>query len=366
MRSWFLTLSLLLLAASATFHTAEARGGRGRGGGSFGGLFGGWRKYKKPSSSGGGRRVVSGSPVHTAMTVPKPPPPPPQPPKPMMVPKQQVPSYPRQQMPPGYGYGSYPMGQSSGTVYASPQALPPGAVFLSQPPVGMNRGLGGSGDFLTGMLAGHMMNNLLFGHRHHGSHIIRNRGEEEQVAQGNGRQIIIVNNGQQLPEEVAQNETTISGEASVVVPPENPLNEEDGAGEDEETVEGHGDGDEESAPVSSEESPDPEATLPPMLDGGIVCFPIMMNETDPENPEVTRQVERVACFPVPPHNSVSPPPWNHPTTEPPIVAGDIVGGSEAGGSVGAPEGQHDEGAGDAVEVASFVAGRAANVKTDSS
>lgn len=181
------------------------------------------------------------------------------------------------------------------------------------------------------------------------------------AAQGNGRQIIIVNNGQ--PEGVAQNETTISGEATAVVPPENPLTEEETAEEEEENEEGHGDGDEESAGVSSEESPDSEATLPPMLDGGIVCFPIMLNETDPENPEVTRQVERVACFPVPPHNSASPPPWNLPTTEPPIVAGDIVGGSEVGGSVGGSEGP---GAGAAVEVASFVAGRAASVKTDSS
>lgn len=141
MKSWYLALSLLLLAAS-TIQPTDARGGRGRGGGSFGGLFGGWRKYKKPSSSGGGRRVVSGSPVHTAMTVPKPPPPPPAPPKmPMMPPKQQIPSYPRQQMPPGYGFGSYP-GQGSGTYYANAQALPAGAVYYAQPPVGMNRGIG--------------------------------------------------------------------------------------------------------------------------------------------------------------------------------------------------------------------------------
>ncbi|XP_016969289.2 uncharacterized protein LOC108037268 [Drosophila rhopaloa] len=349
MRSWYLVLCLLLIAAF-TFQPAEARGGRGRGGGSFGGLFGGWRKYKKPSSSGGARRVVSGSPVHTAMTVPKLPPPPPAPPKPMMPPKQQIPSYPRQQMPAGYGYGSHP-GQGSGTYYANAQALPAGAVYYAQPPVGMNRGLG-TGDFLTGMLAGHMMNNLLFGHRHHVYH--RNQ-EGGPSPQGNGRQIIIVNNGQQ--EGVLQNETTISGEASAVVPPENPLTEE----EEEEPEEGLGEG--ESEPVSSEESPEFEATSQPYPDGGIICFPITLNETDPQNSEVMREVERVVCFPAPPNNPDQFQPTA--TTEPPIVAGDIVGGAEDGSHGGAGDEVSNANAGAPIEVANFVAARAAQVELDS-
>ncbi|XP_032575119.1 uncharacterized protein LOC6612167 [Drosophila sechellia] len=348
MKSWYLALSLLLLAAS-TFQPTDARGGRGRGGGSFGGLFGGWRKYKKPSSSGGGRRVVSGSPVHTAMTVPKPPPPPPAPPKmPMMPPKQQIPSYPRQQMPPGYGFGSYP-GQGSGTYYANAQALPAGAVYYAQPPVGMNRGIG-TGDFLTGMLAGHMMNNVLFGHRHHTYH--RNPEEGQSSPQGNGRQIIIVNNGQQ--EGVLHNETTISGESSAVVPPENPLTEE-------EDVEGQGEGDGGSEAVSSEESTESEATPQPYPDGGIICFPIMLNETDPENSEVMREVERVVCFPAPPHNPDNFQPTI--TTEPPIVAGDIVGGADDGTEVGG--GDEVSHAGTPVDVANFVAARDDEVETDS-
>ncbi|XP_017042526.2 LOW QUALITY PROTEIN: uncharacterized protein LOC108088968 [Drosophila ficusphila] len=346
MRSWYLTLSLLLIAASI-FHSAEARGGRGRGGGSFGGLFGGWRKYKKPSSSGGGRRVVNGSPVHTAMTVPKPPPPP-APPKPIMPSKQQIPSYPRQQMPAGYGYGSYP-GQGSGTYYANAQALPAGAVYYAQPPVGMNRGLG-TGDFLTGMLAGHMMNNLLFGHRHHAYH--RNR-EEVPSPEGNGRQIIIVNNGQQAG--VAQNETTISGEASAVVPPENPITEEE--------EEGQGEGGGGSESVSSEESPEFEATPQPYPDGGIICFPIMLNETDPENSEVMREVERVVCFPAPPHNPDIQPTI---TTEPPIVAGDIVSGAENGSEGGGRDEVSNGGSGGPIELANFVATRAAALEVRSS
>ncbi|XP_026834317.1 uncharacterized protein LOC113564066 [Drosophila erecta] len=265
----------------------------------------------------------TGSPVHTAMAVPQPPPPPPAPPKmPMMPPKQQIHSYPRQQTPPGYGFGSFPS-QGGGTYYANAQALPAGAVYYAQPPVGMNRGMR-TGDFLTGMLAGHMMNNVLFGHRHHTYH--RNPEEGQSAPQANGRQIIIVNNGQR--EGVLHNETTISGEASAVVPPENPLTEE-------EDVEGQGEGEVESEPVSSEEFTDLEATPRPYPDGGIICFPVMLNETDPENPEVTREVERVACFPAPPHSPENFQPTM--TTEQPIVAGDIIGGADDGSEGGAAD-----------------------------
>ncbi|XP_039502650.1 potassium/sodium hyperpolarization-activated cyclic nucleotide-gated channel 2 [Drosophila santomea] len=346
MKSWYLALSLLLLAAS-TFQPSDARGGRGRGGGSFGGLFGGWRKYKKPASSGSGRRVLSGSPVHTAMTMPNPPPPAP-PKMPMMPPKQQIPSYPRQQMPPGYGFGSYP-GQGSGTYYANAQALPAGAVYYAQPPVGMNRGMG-TGDFLAGMLATHMMSKVLFGHRH--QTYPRNPLEEQSSPQGSGRQIIIVNNGQQQGPAL-HNETTISGEASAVVPPENPLTEEEDA-------EGQGEG-EVSASVSSEESKELGATPQPYPDGGIICFPIMLNETDPDNSEVMREVERVACFPAPPPNPENFQPTI--TTEPPIVAGDIIDeaddGSEGGG---ADDVSH---AGTPIDVANLVAARHGDVETDS-
>ncbi|XP_017152793.1 uncharacterized protein LOC108162523 [Drosophila miranda] len=342
MRSCCSVLCLLLVTV-AVLHPSEARGGRGRGGGSFGGLFGGWRKYKKPSSSGGGRRVVSGSPVHTAMTVPKPPPPPPAPPKAMMPPKQQIPSYPRQQMPAGYNYPTHP---GQGTYYSNAQSLPAGAVYYAQPPMSMSRG-SGTGDFLTGMLAGHMMNNMLFGHRHHVYH--RNREGEDQIAQtaqGNGRQIIIINNGQ--PEEAALNETTISEEAGAAVAPENPLTEEE----------------ESSSATSSEESADVEGTALP-TPGAIVCFPITLNETDPEQPDLMREVERVVCFPAPSNPEAGdlldgPEQGSTTTTDPPVVAGEI--GADAGGaSEGNTEGNE---ASEPVEVASYVAGRAASVDVD--
>lgn len=225
----------------------------------------------------------------------------------------------------------------------------------------------GTGDFLTGMLAGHMMNNLLFGHRHHVSHVYHRNGEGDPSSQGTGRQIIIVNNGQ--PEGVAQNETSISQEVSAVASPKNPLTDENEDGEEAgeesgaeaEAAESEG----ESSPISSEESLESGTTPPPSRpSGGIICFPIMLNETDPESPDRVREVERIVCFPAPASNPENFPPTT--TAEPPIVAGDIGDGADATGVEGAGDGGSEDGSdasADApIEVASYVAGRASAVQ----
>ncbi|KAH8262974.1 hypothetical protein KR044_002762, partial [Drosophila immigrans] len=327
----FIPLLLLLLIASACLvQPAAARGGRGRGGGSFGGIFGGWRsKYgSKSSSSGGGRRVVSGSPVHTAMTVPKvplPPPPPPQP-KSMSMPKPQLGNYPRQQLPPGYSY-SYGSAPSQGTYYANAQALPTGAVYYAQPPTN-SRGLGVN-DFLTGYLAARLMSGIHHGHYHH---TYRQNPSQQQPAEAapaeNGRQIIVINNGQQT---VAEGEGEADGVTeqplNETLMPESPLSNEE----------------EEQEEYSSEElsTESTDTTAPPV--GGIVCFPIRLNETDPLNAEQVREVERIACVPASTLNAMANVDCqNDPqcmldqagssttSTEPPIVAGDI--GSAADGA----------------------------------
>ncbi|ALC38620.1 CG31706 [Drosophila busckii] len=288
------TLTLLLAAYLLLLPPpCEARGGRGRGGGSFGGLFGGWRsKYgSKSSSSGGGRRVLSGSPVHTAMPMPKPPPPPPPQVKPMNMPKPQAGGYPRQQLP-----------QGQGMFYSNAQALPHGAVYYAQPPTSM---LGGSGmnGFLTGMLAGRLMDSVLFGHRHHhGSHVYQqNQQVQTEAAAGSGRDIVIINNGQ--GEQQQAQSTNHAAEQTKL--------EENSAAE----------------------------AAPPV--GGLMCFPIMLNETDANNSNLMVEVERIVCIPAP-----APAPELKPedcqgdlqclleqsldisTTEPPIVAGDIGGAAE--------------------------------------
>uniref|UniRef100_A0A1A9ZD74 Uncharacterized protein n=1 Tax=Glossina pallidipes TaxID=7398 RepID=A0A1A9ZD74_GLOPL len=63
-------LYLLILNIVLIVNVCEARGGgRGRGGSFGGGLFGGWRKYKKPvTNNGRTRRIVSSSPMHTVLT----------------------------------------------------------------------------------------------------------------------------------------------------------------------------------------------------------------------------------------------------------------------------------------------------------
>lgn len=205
-----------------------------------------------------------------------------------------------------------------------------------------------------------MMNNLLFGHRHHVSHVYHRSGEGDPSGQGTGRQIIIVNNGQS--EGVAQNETLISQEVSAVASPKNPLTDEDEEGEEAgedtgaeaEAAESEG----ESSPISSEESPESGTTPPPSLpSGGIICFPIKLNETDPESPDRVREVERIVCFPAPASNPENFPPTT--TAEPPIVAGDIGDGAEGdGGSEDGSEAPADA----LIEVASYVAGRASEVQ----
>ncbi|EDW03678.1 uncharacterized protein LOC6561542 [Drosophila grimshawi] len=330
------TLLCLLLMAACLAVPSVARGGRGRGGGSFGGLFGGWRsKYgSKSSSSGGGRRVVSGSPVHTAMTVPKLPPPPPPPPGKMM-PKPQVASYPRQQLPPGYSYNAAAAAapQPQGTYYANAQTLPPGAVYYAQPPTSMSMGSGTNG-FLTGMLAGRLMDSMLFGHhRQHVSHVYpQTQQVDAATAAGNtGRDIIIINNGQ--PQ--TNGEKEVEGEGQ-----QQPLDEELASSEGP-MVEGE---EESEESVSSEETLDATATAAEPPVGGIVCFPIMLNETDPQNAELQREVERVICFPVPKHDPqlASGDCQNNPqcllelsttSTVPPIVAGDIGGAADVDASV---------------------------------
>ncbi|EDW13169.1 uncharacterized protein Dmoj_GI21387 [Drosophila mojavensis] len=323
MKQAYTLLCVVLLTASLAVPSA-ARGGRGRGSGSFGGLFGGWRsKYgSKSSSSGSGRRVVSGSPVHTAMTVPKLPPPPP-PPVSSKV-KPHVASYPRQQPPPPPGYG-YAPAASQGTYYANAQALPAGAVYYAQPPTSM--GIGPGTGFLTGLLAGRLMDNVLFGHHQHVSHVYH-QNQEGQPASGNGREIIIINNGQQQTEgETQQPPNDSLSPVDAVASPANPFPNKD--------VQQEGESDEEAANSTA---------MPVAPAGGIICFPIMINETDPQNPELVNEVQRVVCFPAPTADPQSADCQNDPicvlqhggsttSTVPPIVAGDIGGAAAASDSL---------------------------------
>ncbi|XP_017097262.2 uncharacterized protein [Drosophila bipectinata] len=106
--------------------------------------------------------------------------------------------------------------------------------------------------------------------------------------------------------------------------------------------------------ISSEESPR----------DGIMCFPIMLNETDPESPDKVREVELMVCLPVP----LSKPEYFPPTTtpEPSVAFDDIGGGAEETGAEGADDGDSVKGS-DAstdapIEVASYVAGRASEVQ----
>lgn len=173
------------------------------------------------------------------------------------------------------------------------------------------------------MLAGRLMDSVLFGHRHHVTHVYHQNPQGEAAAAANGREIIVINNGQQQQQqEGAATEVTLN----------EPLSPQ--TGEDASSSQQH-----ETADFSADSN---ESTAPPELpagSGGIICFPIKLNETDPQQPEVQREVERIVCFPAPnPADCQNNPECLHmlgittTSTEPPIVAGDIGGSQEDGGS----------------------------------
>lgn len=174
----------------------------------------------------------------------------------------------------------------------------------------------GTSGFLTGMLAGRLMDSMLFGHRQHVTHVYhQNPQGEAAAAAANGREIIVINNGQPQAEAEAEPQS-----------PPNPLTSEDAAAQQEGTGES----------AESGESGESTATPEMPVATGIICFPIRLNETDPQQPEVQHEVERIVCFPAP-----NPADCQHnpecllelgisttSTTAPPIVAGDIGGSVE--------------------------------------
>lgn len=181
----------------------------------------------------------------------------------------------------------------------------------------------GTSGFLSGMLAGRLMDSMLFGHRHHVTHVYHQnpQGEAAAAATANGREIIVINHGQQPSEVSSPVEVSLNEPQS----PQNPLQtSEDASAQQQE------------ATHSSAESG--ESTAPPEMPvgSGIVCFPIRLNETDPQQPEMQHEVERIVCFPAPNPADCQ----NNPecllelgisttsSTEPPIVAGDIGGSLE--------------------------------------
>lgn len=259
------------------------------------------------------------------------------------MPKPQIRSYPRQQLPPGYSYAAPP---AAGTFYANAQALPAGAVYYAQPPSSMvsgewvesSLGLGridpslllpaGTSGFLTGMLAGRLMDSVLFGHRHHVSHVYHQNPQGEAAAAANGREIIVINNGQQQQQQEGAEAAAAATEVTLNEPQSPQTSEDASSSQQQETVD--------FSAESNESTALPEM---PVGNGGIVCFPIRLNETDPQQPEVQREVERIVCFPAPnPADCQNNPECLHElgisttSTEPPIVAGDIGGSLEDAGS----------------------------------
>ncbi|KAI8116944.1 hypothetical protein FF38_00729 [Lucilia cuprina] len=258
----------ILIIAIVLLSLCEARGGRR--GGSFGGLFGSWRKYKKPSSGGGtSRRIVSSSPVHTPIT------------KAMHENKKSSSSDKFQKNFKGSNYYNTPPLPTGGSYYHNTAALPGNAIYVAQaPPRGSE-----FGDFLTGYLTGRLLTMGFSSPHYHVTHVYRdNPSAAENTAKPNNT------NTTEKPFNVPLAEITTTTVSS---------------------------GDRETRSTTTTQLP-LSTTEPPAPTYGIICMPMLINETN-ENGE-TVQNERTVCYPAP----APPTPQNEMKSKPVEIAGDIM------------------------------------------
>ncbi|XP_037826882.1 uncharacterized protein LOC119614846 [Lucilia sericata] len=269
----------ILIIAIVLLSLCEARGGRR--GGSFGGLFGSWRKYKKPSSGGGSsRRIVSSSPVHTPIT------------KAMHENKKSSSSDKFQKNLKGSNYYNTPPLPTGGSYYHNTAALPGNAIYVAQaPPRGSD-----FGDFLTGYLTGRLLTMGFSSPHYHVTHVYRdNPSAAENTAKLNNTspQVVIINGPQQLTTE----KPFIAPLAEITT-----------------TTVSSGERDTRSTTTQLPLS----TTEPPAPTYGIICMPMLINETN-ENGE-TVQNERTVCYPAP----APPSPPKEMKSKPVEIAGDIM------------------------------------------
>ncbi|XP_061394437.1 uncharacterized protein LOC133329991 [Musca vetustissima] len=282
----------LLLITLSLLTVCEARGGRR--GGSMGGMFGSWRKYKKPSSSSSvsSRRIVSSSPVHTPITK-------------ALNEKKATGGDKFIKNGKTYGSAKYntPPLPPGGSYYQNTAAMPANAVYIAQaPPRGAD-----FGDFLTGYLTGRLLTMGLspYPYHHHVTHVYHDNPNQAAANNGNNDgKVIIINNGQDVAAASAPATTTSSSTSS---------NSPDSTTEIPTS----------SSPYalaytsSTENIAAAISTTPPP--NGIICVPIKMKEKNSNGDLI--EVDRIVCYPAPPPPAQI---QNEMKSKPVEIAGDIV------------------------------------------
>ncbi|XP_073822225.1 uncharacterized protein [Musca autumnalis] len=271
----FITFALLVLC--------EARGGRR--GGSMGGMFGSWRKYKKPSTSSvTSRRIVSSSPVHTPIT---------------KALNEKKATGGDKFIKPGKTYNKYntPPLPPGGSYYTNTATMPGNAIYIAQaPPRGAD-----FGDFLTGYLTGRLLTMGLspYPYHQHVTHVYHDGPNPQQSTTNNEGKVIIINNGQDTAATANITTSTSSPDSTSTIVPTS------------------------STPYalaytsSTENVPATVSTTPPP--NGIICVPIKMKEKN-SNDELV-EVDRIVCYPAPPPPAQI---QNEMKSKPVEIAGDIV------------------------------------------
>ncbi|XP_061398312.1 nascent polypeptide-associated complex subunit alpha, muscle-specific form-like [Musca vetustissima] len=208
---------------------------------------------------------------------------------------------------PGGGGGYYPPNSvpAGASYFPAGGQLPPGAVLYSSPPQQTSSGLGFGSGLAAGAIGGAILGHVLTPTQ---TKVVEQAPAAGNAAGGGDRVIIINNTGQPINATDANGATVINaggaaapaaatGDAAAAAAPMAPLAP--------------------LAPMAAADEMNNTTLAPPMAGagdanattaeqppapapGGIICVPVRVNATDPNDASKMMEVEQIACYPAPP------------------------------------------------------------------